>query len=142
MKGKLLKVENGYVLLVGDQVYTTDDGDISMGDCRNIDFGYDIEDLVSEHENEYTSNSGSSFRKGFMKCREILIGNKNEYLWDEWGSESIYESINKKTEWEVEIETEENPLLEDYISNSRFKYFPEGNPKITNSGFLVFKEIK
>ena len=46
MEGKLIKVENGYVLMVNNIMYATDNDKLSLKNCQAIANGYDLDELA------------------------------------------------------------------------------------------------
>ena len=48
MEGKLIKVENGYVLMVDNIMYATDNDKLSLKSCQTIANGYDLEELACD----------------------------------------------------------------------------------------------
>ena len=68
MEGKLIKVENGYVLMVNNIMYATDNDKLSLKNCEAIENGYDLDELVKE---QYPIDE-PSFKRGFKLALEIL----------------------------------------------------------------------
>ena len=46
MEGKLIKVENGYVLMVDNIMYATDNDKLSLKNCQAIENGYDLDEMA------------------------------------------------------------------------------------------------
>ena len=82
MEGKLIKVENGYVLMVDNIMHATDNDKLSLKNCQAIANGYDLDELA---ENNYPTFNlpltdttaintlkQDSFKEGFQKALEIL----------------------------------------------------------------------
>lgn len=87
MEGKLIKVENGYVLMVDNTMYATDNDTLSLKNCEAIENGYDLDELISyelqklpyqKHVDDGQYNDGqlSGFELGaewgFQKAIELL----------------------------------------------------------------------
>ena len=131
MVGKLIKVENGYVLLVNNIMYATDNDLLSYKNCKKIALGYDLDELAEEETVIAEYNSEKSFKRGFLKCLEIYQG-KIEWIIDhEWASEEIIESFyNDSSEWDVEIEMEYSELDDEMV------------PKIDRNGFIKLNKYE
>ena len=88
MEGKLIKVENGYVLMVNNIMYATDNDKLSLKNCQAIANGYDLDALAREacditdplrlDSQKYKQDPyfKIGFNKGFQKALEILGGKK------------------------------------------------------------------
>jgi len=127
---KLIKVENGYVLLVDNIMYATDNDLLSYKNCRKISLGYDIDELAEEEtiENEY--NSENSFKRGFLKALEIYRGEIPREIDHEWASDEIIESFySDSSEWDVEIEMGYCEIEDGIV------------PKIDRNGCIIMKKI-
>lgn len=78
MEGKLIKVENGYVLMVDNIMYATDNDKLSLKNCQAIANGYDLDELYEKVVNSDFSDKYEddvhyySFIEGFQKALEIL----------------------------------------------------------------------
>jgi hypothetical protein len=137
MEGKLIKVENGYVLMVNNIMYATDNDKLSLKNCQAIENGYDLDELVNRafdnmgYHSTVTPYEEKQFKLGYrVAFREVLeiLGDKK------FGEEDMrralsaglsigygrqFEIENKQieidsyikslqqTEWEVEIEMED-----------------------------------
>ena len=122
MEGKLIKVENGYVLMVNNIMYATDNDKLSIKNCEAIANGYDLDELA---ENNYPTFNlpltdttaintlkQDSFKEGFQKAIEILGDKKfsEEDMKKVYLNSSKYEWFGdcikslQQTEWDVEIE--------------------------------------
>ena len=115
MEGKLIKVENGYVLMVDNIMHATDNDKLSLKNCEAIENGYDLDELVKE---QYPIDE-PSFKRGFKLALEILGDKKyNEYVkfmfqfgfnLDNPMSRNEYDAhiqSLQQTEWDIEIEME------------------------------------
>ena len=125
MKGKLNKVDNGWVLLVDNIMYATDNDKLSIKNCQAIEHGYDLDELAEEwinkngekwsnNNNEVGDNYGS-FKEGFRKALE-LMGDRIFTLDDIhtvfiMGREGMEDKMNRyvtrihePTEWDVDVE--------------------------------------
>ncbi len=130
MLGKLIKVENGYVLLVNNIMYATDNDLLSYKNCKKISLGYDIEELAELETFKNENNSLESFKRGFLKALEIYRGEIPWVIDQEWASDEMIESFySDSLEWDVEIETEYCEVKEDIV------------PKIDRTGCIIMKKI-
>ena len=86
MEGKLIKVETGYVLMVNNIMYATDNDKLSLKNCEVVANGYDLDELAVLSTKEETTIVGNQkmaqgFIKGFQKALEILGDKKfSEFL--------------------------------------------------------------
>lgn len=83
MKGELIKVENGYVLMVNNIMYATDNDKLSKKNCDEIFGVVDVEKLAESHaeecyerngdplEESYFENRKYNFKEGFNKAMEL-----------------------------------------------------------------------
>jgi hypothetical protein len=77
MKGKLNKVDNGYVLLVDNIMYATDNDKLSKENCDEIFGVVDVEELAEEFAKTKSSHSvfqnthKRDFKAGFNKAMEL-----------------------------------------------------------------------
>ena len=125
MRGKLNKVDNGWVLLVDNIMYATDNDKLSIKNCQAIERGYDLDDLAEEwidkngekwsnNSNEVGDNYGS-FKAGFQKALELM--GDGIFTLDDihtvfiMGREGMEDKMNRyvtrihePTEWDVEVE--------------------------------------
>ena len=135
MEGKLIKVENGYVLMVNNIMYATDNDKLSLKNCESIANGYDLDELAREacditdplrlDSQKYKQDPyfKIGFNKGFQKALEILGDNKFSeddmrkainWSWRKTDREEHILITDEKdfiqslqqTEWDVEIEME------------------------------------
>jgi hypothetical protein len=151
MKGKLNKVDNGYVLLVNNIMYATDNDKLSKSNCDELFGVVDVEKLADYHFS-MVGNEGissiQSFKIGFNKAMEL---NKDKVftledmgnLWDfcvynKGTFAEFIQSIQKPEEIEVEIETETK--VWEFISNGEFESF-EIIPKLDSNKCLILKKI-
>jgi len=130
MKGTLIKLDQGWMLLIDNVIHATDKDKLSLKNCQAIEDGYDLDELSESHaeemysrnENDYNElasfeNRKRNFEEGFQKAMEIL-GEKNysekdlmkayncnhissKQKEEYWGD--FIQSLQPK-EWEVEIE--------------------------------------
>jgi len=161
MKGKLNKVDNGYVLLVDNIMYATDNDKLSQSNCDEIFGIVDVNKLAEEwvfdkNGHKWSNNDNSagdnygSYKEGFNKAMEL---NKDKMftLSDiEKAFDSGYEmldspkkyndvlvEINKKLLQPTEIEVEILCLHTgdpEYTTNT-------GLPKLDEDGCLILKKI-
>lgn len=132
MKGKLNKVDNGWVLLVDNIMYATDNDKLSIKNCQAIERGYDLDDLAKFYSastvfikgNEIPTDkqiedaehiSEIAFKEGFKKCLEFF--SEKYFTLDDiytvfiMGRECMEDKMNRyvtrihePTEWDVEVE--------------------------------------
>jgi hypothetical protein len=161
MKGKLNKVDNGYVLLVDNIMYATDNDKLSQSNCDEIFGIVDVNKLAEEwvfdkNGHKWSNNDNSagdnygSYKEGFNKAMEL---NKDKVftLADiEKAFDSGYEmldspkkyndvlvEINKKLLQPTEIQVEILCLHTgdpEYTTNT-------GLPKLDEDGCLILKKI-
>jgi hypothetical protein len=150
MKAKLNKVDNGYVLLVDNIMYATDNDKLSKQNCDEIFEITDVEKLAEEkHPNDGYADT-TLMQKAFIQgAKEILKLNKDklftledmerardkgkrdgEILWDEF-----IQSLQQPTEIEVEIGMELNMNGKNAIDRSMYI------PKLNSEGCLILKKI-
>jgi hypothetical protein len=175
MKGKLYKDNDiHYYLIVDDKIIADSDSyplssitnKLSLKNCRAIERGYDLDELVSEadttHLSRWTSDShelmfDEGFKAGFQKALELLSDNKfseedmksfarNYYreirentsnlLWDDLADKCMKEHIQSLQQTEWDVEIETVPAL----SNNGNVYYGE-IPKLDENGCLILKKI-
>ncbi len=158
MKGKLNKVDNGYVLLVDNIMYATDNDKLSKSNCDELFGVVDVEKLADYHFS-MVGNEGissiQSFKIGFNKAMEL---NKDKVFnlsdmkrafncgrdlesidrFEEWRTFTHFIDSLQPTEIEVEIETETK--VYEFISNGEFESF-EVIPKLDSNRCLILKKI-
>ena len=75
MEAKLIKVDNGWVLMVNNIMYATDENApyprLSVKNCQAIELGYDLDELSKEYM-KISSIEFDAFKSGFQKALEIL----------------------------------------------------------------------
>jgi hypothetical protein len=77
MKGELIKVENGYVLMVNNIMYATDNDKLSKKNCDEIFGIVDIDKLVQDYMEQFKNpmlknyRIGEAFNDGFKKAMEL-----------------------------------------------------------------------
>jgi len=163
MKGKLNKVDNGYVLLVDNIMYATDNDKLSQSNCDEIFGIVDVNKLAEEwvfdkNGHKWSNNDNSagdnygSYKEGFNKAMELnkdrlftIEDMKRAYLESnkyEWFGDLI-KSIQQPTEIEVEIKME--PCFYDDslggFSTSYTEDKPKEQPKLDSDGCLILKKI-
>jgi hypothetical protein len=166
MKTKLNKLDNGWMLLVNNIMYATDENApyarLSVKNCESIERGYDLDELAEEwidvnshkwsnNNNEVGDNYGS-FKQGFQKSIEL---NKNklftlEDMMNCWNKalkfqdhkETLGEYITslQQTEWDVEIVEECLDPTCDGV-NRKGECITTGNPKLDSDGCLILRKI-
>lgn len=96
MDGKLIKVENGWVLMVNNIMYATDNDKLSLKNCQAIANGYDLDELASSLVDRETNASvDSSYRKTLEKYVKIGFQKALELLHDKkFGEEDIYNALD------------------------------------------------
>jgi hypothetical protein len=152
MEGKLIKVENGYVLMVDNIMHATDNDKLSLKNCQAIENGYDLVELFDEVDEsiDYQEFDFSSFKLGFKKALEILgdkkfsekdmrralsaglsigYGRQFEIENKQVEIDSYIKSL-QQTEWDVEIEM--------WFHGTRHKK-GEWIPKLDADGCLILK---
>ena len=157
MEGKLIKVENGYVLMVNNIMYATDNDKLSLKNCQAIENGYDLDELAREACNitdplrldsqKYKQDPyfKIGFNKGFQKALEILGDKKfseedvkNVYLNSfkhEWFGDCI-KSL-QQTEWDVEVVIECGEVKQCECSSNENCLNPQ--PKLDEDGCLILR---
>jgi hypothetical protein len=169
MKTKLNKVDNGYVLLVDNIMYATDNDKLSKQNCDEIFGVVDVEKLVREHSTDRFKKSDcpsafnqtsieKDFIRGFNKAMELnkdklftLEDVKMAYIQgfnrgknSEFNHMSSYiQFLQQPTEIDVEIKMECPQCQEwGYVSKCRKdcnKKFLQ--PKLDSDGCLILKRI-
>ena len=152
MEGKLIKVENGYVLMVDNIMHATDNDKLSLKNCEAIERGYDLDELAEELTGQYATLNPKSFKRGvlygFQKALEILGDKKfseedvkNVYLNSfkhEWFGDCI-KSL-QQTEWDVEVEMECVMGCQNLILNGENSVCcGDKKPKLDADGCLILK---
>jgi hypothetical protein len=147
MKGKLNKVDNGYVLLVDNIMYATDNDKLSQSNCDEIFGVVDVEKLAREEACDCEApecDVRDDYKKGFNKAMELdkdkLFTEDDVNLAFALGKNNDESRINKlinsrlqPTEIEVEILCLHtgNP---EYTTNT-------GLPKLDEDGCLILKKL-
>ena len=79
MKAKLIKVDNGWVLMVDNIMYATDENApyarLSLKNCQEIENGYDLDELAEKNTSDCDASGCYPeyvFKDGFKKALEIL----------------------------------------------------------------------
>lgn len=115
MKGKLNKLDNGWMLLVDNIMYATDENApyarLSVKNCESIDRGYDLDELAYDYSWNHQSDPkwGGTidiFKAGFQKALEIIgdkkfseedIKNAMDRVWD-WSEDDKDKDCSSMTE--------------------------------------------
>ena len=115
MKGKLNKLDNGWMLLVDNIMYATDENApyarLSVKNCESIDRGYDLDELAYDYSWNHQSDAkwGGTidiFKAGFQKALEIIgdkkfseedIKNAMDRVWD-WSEDDKDKDCSSMTE--------------------------------------------
>lgn len=159
-KNKLIKVDNGYVLLVDNIMYATDNDKLSLKNCQNIERGYDLDELIEDlfgkeisSDFDYLEFDYHSFDLGFKKALELMGDKKfsdediKKVIFlccndEDSSEETIFESL-QQTEWDVEIVME--PCYYDDslggFSSSYKEGMPTEQPKLDSNGNLILKRV-
>lgn len=91
-KCRLVRVPNGYALLVDNIMYATDNDKLPLKKCQEIDRGYDLDRLAEEKYREYPNNPSDkpewhynfdpnahkkrkAFKAGFQKAIDLIGSN-------------------------------------------------------------------
>ena len=145
MKAKLNKVDNGYVLLVDNIMYATDNDKLSKENCDEIFGVVDVEKLAREEACDCEASEcdvRDDYKKGFNKAMELTkyklftvedIMKAFEAGYETLESEKTYnehydiliQSLQQPTEIEVEIE---------------YMFSVEENGESTNTGITKLDE--
>jgi len=155
MKGKLNKLDNGYVLLVDNIMYATDNDKLSKENCDEIFGVVDVEKLfletphTVEDEKDYWKIR-AGYIEGFNKAMELnkdkvftledmgkfwdfCINNKSSF-WE------CLESLQQPTEIDVEIVTEPMNIDEIREQGKGFLNTNTDKPKFDSNGNLILKK--
>ena len=149
MDGKLIKVENGYVLMVDNTMYATDNDKLSFKNCQDVVNGYDLDELASKTYREFPTDElqhynrdtqcfkkRKAFIKGFQKALEIL-DDKN-FTKEDMRRIMVY-GYNKSSENEY---LSQIPFDEYIQSLQQTEWDCTFNPDEKDSdGFLILKRI-
>jgi len=154
MEGKLIKVENGYVLMVNNIMYATDNDKLSLKNCEAIANGYDLDELAFNYAESKTPIGHTwwtytqHFKEGFQKALELLGDKKfsegdlreaisqtrKGMLYNKKYEDEYIQSL-QQTEWDVIVET--------YIYSEMDGRggFSERRPKLDEEGCLILKRV-
>jgi hypothetical protein len=109
MKAKLNKVDNGYVLLVDNIMYATDNDKLSKQNCDEIFGVVDVEKLAEERfgKSLHHANSRACFREGFNKAMEL---NKDKVFTKEDMRRAYIQGTNDGAQFEsmMDYDSEDN----------------------------------
>jgi hypothetical protein len=155
MKAKLNKVDNGYVLLVDNIMYATDNDKLSKENCDEIFGVVDVEKLAELDYRigleEYIPTPAThiqSFKSGFNKAMELnkdklfteddvnlafVLGKNN----DESRINKLINSRLQPTEIKVEIEMEDIIQLKKRAGGLTNM----GKPKLDSNGNLILRKL-
>ena len=152
MKAKLIKVDNGYVLLVDNIMYATDNDKLSKQNCDEIFRVVDVDGLATEYYKEYDNLPViryNSYTAGFNKAMElnkdkvfnledvkraISFGQGMELWKEDEQINKFIQSLQQPIEIEVEIDMCDSIGISDL-------YTPDNKPKLDSSGHLILKKI-
>jgi hypothetical protein len=169
MEGKLIKVERGYVLMINNIIYSTDNDKLSKENCDEIFGVVDVEKLAYKtygpetfvnHSDMYKYLCIKFFKEGFNKAMEL---NKDKLFTVEdirkayatgYGRSSaeikggvqpflaeqeLIQSLQQPTEIEVDVEMENYVK---YVPKSLETVYPTGavRPKLDENGCLILKK--
>jgi hypothetical protein len=159
MKGKLNKLDNGWMLLVDNIMYATDENApyarLSVKNCESIERGYDLDELAMGYDLYEKINfvgQMRAYKEGFQKSIEL---NKNklftlEDMMNCWNKalkfqdhkETLGEYITslQQTEWDVEIVEECLDPTCDGV-NRKGECITTGKPKLDSDGCLILRKI-
>jgi hypothetical protein len=165
MKAKLNKVDNGYVLLVDNIMYATDNDKLSKQNCDEIFGVVDVEKLAEEYDPNYAItdiSNGFHFIEGFNKALELnkdklfteddvisaivhhtyLLHNDGKGYEDGDNNDDridyVIEALKQQpTEIEVEIEMEDIIQLKKRAGGLTNM----GKPKLDLNGNLILKKL-
>ena len=149
MEGKLIKVENGYVLMVNNIMYATDNDKLSLKNCQAIEGGYDLNEIKRKLFGGFDGQPDSFTIAAVERTVEIMfeiLGDKkfseedvkNVYLNSfkhEWFGDCI-KSL-QQTEWDVEIVIECGEVKQCECSSNENCLNPQ--PKLDEDGCLILK---
>lgn len=158
MTVKLNKVDNGYVLLVDNILYATDNDKLSKQNCDEIFGVVDVEKLAREEACDCEASEcdvRDDYKKGFNKAMELnkdklfteddvnlafVLGKNN----DESRINKLINSRLQPTEIEVEVVMENK----EYILNQNGEGFEDQSyrtwekvPKLDSNGNLILKKL-
>ena len=147
MKGKLNKLDNGYVLLVDNIMYATDNDKLSKQNCDDIFGVVDVEKLAevrfSGSDDITNYNLRFGFQEGFNKAMEL---NKNKMFTEfnmricfyegKWGDKfTTFEPFIQYFQQPAEIEVEIVEFESDEI------YASTEILKLDSEGCLILKKL-
>jgi hypothetical protein len=135
MNAELIKVENGYALLVNDQPYASTSDLLSLRNCQRIAIGYDLEELAQAETERRPTNHEESFKRGFELCRRIYLGEIESSIDHEWASDEIVSSFHlDRLKWDVLVEMEDRIAMDGHTVIGL-------EPKLDADGCLILKRI-
>jgi hypothetical protein len=161
MKAKLNKVDNGYVLLVDNIMYATDNDKLSKQNCDEIFGVVDVEKLAYDSSQEYLIKPIESpiftfgYEQGFNKAMELnkdKVFSKEDmaYIMNIMSIHDIsfedaiikFQLLQQPTEIEVEIEMECKIGCDNFIFNGD-KSICCGNKikKLDSNGNLILRKL-
>lgn len=146
MKGKLNKVDNGYVLLVDNIMYATDNGKLSKQNCDEIFGVVDVKKLADKEYPKDGSTKQISLKKGFIEgFNKAMELNKDKVFTEQnlreiysrgiLGGESVVDRYIKALQ-PIEIEVEIEQVNKLNIDKGIFEWMP----KLDSNGCLILKK--
>jgi hypothetical protein len=165
MKAKLIKNHYGFDYFLADKngnaIATSDNGKLSLKNCQEIEFGYDLDELAKNYLlNKWLPNTNQEDRELWYLTtdwsKEVVKIIKNFYIElmgdKKFSEEDIHEVYslgeaedrfgfhdflqqNNQTEWDVDIVQEEG---KDTFGNAELTWY---NPKLDADGCLILKRI-
>jgi methanogenic corrinoid protein MtbC1 len=162
MKGKLNKVDNGYVLLVDNIMYATDNDKLSKENCDEIFGVIDVEKLANDVGEKYNHSlyqfAKDRFIEGYNKAIEL---NKDKVFTEEqvieftmsmisqyvqgntniWNRELLSESLQQPNEIEVEIMMESSKFIVDKSQRDDVRNGFNYRPKRDSENCLILQKI-
>ena len=169
IKGKLIKVNNIYTLMVNGKMFATNDEDfqndyevekLSLKNCEAIERGYDLDELAknfaikeladpNDYEHSiYASTIENAYMSGFQKALELLGGKKytendlyRAFLINSAGNNDTLRWFFKHNVLPTFKQTEWDVEIETYIFSTMDDKsgFSERRPKLDADGCLILK---
>lgn len=136
MIAELIKVENGYALLVNDLLYASTDDLLSLRNCRKLTMGYDLDEIAQVETLANQSNHEESFKRGFDHCLRMYRKEIEKVIDHEWASEEIVSSFHlDRLRWDVLVEMEDKIAVDGHTVIGL-------EPKLDADGCLILKPFK
>lgn len=160
MKGKLNKLDNGWMLLVDNGIYATDENEpydrLSVKNCESIEIGYDLDELAEKHYGVHIKQ-GHTEEDSLQRKIDFILGfvsaiklNENklftlEDMMNCWNKALTFQDHKelfghhiqslKQTEWDVEIVEEQ--VYDGLDEMAQPQYVKQ--PKLDEKGQLILK---